>query len=338
MKIEPMFPDQKMPWLISPENPANATLTQLKEWTSNNRHIIDKYLHQAGVIMIRGFAVHSAEDFRVASAAISPDLRNYTGGDSPRSDVLDKVYTSTEYPANLEVLLHNELSYAGWCPQRVFFCCLIPSKTGGETHIADGREIYAKLDPEVRDQFENKGVTYLQHLWDAEGMPGAGKSWQETFETDDKNRAEQYLANSQMEFQWTDLGVRTAATKPAVRIHEVTGEKCWHNQADQWHRNMVSVKDSVSGSEQVDQEQVDQEQADQVHSDTAGTETLGNHVCYGDGEIIDVEDLNHIREVSRNCERAFPWQRGDIMVIDNVLTMHGRKPYTGDRRVLVSMA
>jgi len=35
---------------------------------------------------------------------------------------------------------------------------------------------------------------------------------------------------------------------------------------------------------------------------------------------------------------VFSWQQGDIMVIDNILTMHGRKPFQGDRQVLVAMA
>jgi len=73
---------------------------------------------------------------------VDPALRSYTGGDSPRTGLADKVYTSTEYDADLEVYLHNELSYAGWSPRLVFFGCLLPAAEGGETQIADGRAIY----------------------------------------------------------------------------------------------------------------------------------------------------------------------------------------------------
>jgi alpha-ketoglutarate-dependent taurine dioxygenase len=34
---------------------------------------------------------------------------------------------------------------------------------------------------------------------------------------------------------------------------------------------------------------------------------------------------------------SFPWRRGDLMVVDNRLVGHGRNPYSGDRRVLVTM-
>ena len=67
-------------------------------------------------------------------------------------------------------------------------------------------------------------------------------------------------------------------------------------------------------------------------------ETLGNHVCFGDGLPINTEDLYHVREISRNLEVIFPWQAADILVIDNTLAMHGRKPFSGDRRVVVAMA
>ena len=35
---------------------------------------------------------------------------------------------------------------------------------------------------------------------------------------------------------------------------------------------------------------------------------------------------------------AFPWERGDILMLDNMLVAHGRKPFTGPRKILVGMA
>jgi alpha-ketoglutarate-dependent taurine dioxygenase len=296
-------------------------------WATTNRGSIESELHRAGAMLIRGLGIASPAEFRAVCAAMSPELRNYVGGDSPRTDLDDQVYTSTEYPAHLEVFLHNELSYAGWSPDRIFFCCLVPAESGGETHLADGREIYRRLDASVRERFEQRGVTYLQHLWDADDAPGIGKSWQETFETHDRADVESYLRESDMEFEWTDAGLRTAATHPAVVRHSATGELCWHNQADQWHRGMGGVKVSFGDTDDA-----------RFDSATAGVESLGNHVTYGDGSEIDVADLRHVRAVSRSCEVAFPWQRGDVLAIDNVLVMHGRKPFTGHRRVILAMA
>jgi alpha-ketoglutarate-dependent taurine dioxygenase len=128
----------------------DADRSDPRGWAAANREAIEAHLHRSGAMLIRGLDVTSADEFRAVCVAICPQLRNYAGGDSPRTSVADQVYTSTEYPAHLEVFLHNELSYAGWSPSRLFFCCLVPAAQGGETHLADGREIYAKLDPDVR--------------------------------------------------------------------------------------------------------------------------------------------------------------------------------------------
>lgn len=319
--------DGTLPVLAEIGDVAGRLVEDAVAWATAHRDRIEESVQRCGAVLIRGFAITSATEFRAVCAAIRPDLRNYAGGDSPRTGVADQVYTSTEYPAHLEVYLHNELSYAGWSPDRLFFCCLIPSETGGETHLADGREILGALDPAVRGRFEARGVTYLQHLWDASGVPGIGKSWQETFETGDRAAVERYLDGAGMRFDWTRLGLRTAADHPAILNHPVTGERCWHNQADQWHRGIPGVKVSFgrSGTGGYD-------------AHTAGVETLGNHVTYGDGSEIDVEDLMHVRSVSHTCEAKFSWQAGDVLVIDNVLAMHGRKPFTGPRRVLAAMA
>ena len=34
----------------------------------------------------------------------------------------------------------------------------------------------------------------------------------------------------------------------------------------------------------------------------------------------------------------FQWQKGDIMILDNILTAHSREPYKGERKVAVAMA
>jgi len=325
MLAEPLYKDKSLP--LVPETPDIATATSAIEWAKENAQEIKAHTSKAGVTLVRGFDIKTPEEFRAVCHAIEPNLRSYTGGDSPRTCVTDRVYTSTEYDPSLEVYLHNELSYAGWSPRLVFFGCLLAAEDGGETQIADGRQIYEAIPSDIRERFESRGIAYLQHLWDAEGEPGIGKSWQETFETSDRKKVEAYLKQSNMTWEWTDFGIRTRAQHPAVVPHPVTGEKCWWNQADQWHRDYAGVKTSfgISNDPRFDPA-------------TAGEETLGNHVTFGDGSEIDVTDLKKIRLAAQSVEVLFPWQNGDIMVIDNILAMHGRKPYKGPRRVLVAMA
>ena len=272
------------------------------QWVRDNHEAIHRELERVGAVLIRGFQVYDPEAFRAVCSALGVTLRNYVGGDSPRTGLDEQVYTSTEYPAELEVLLHNELSYGVWSPAQVDFGCLIPADAGGETPIADGREIYRKLDVSIRSRFESKGVAYLQHLWDFEGPIGIGKSWQETFETSDKRWVESHLEQGGIEYEWSRFGLRTRTVRPAVIDHPTTNERCWHNQADQWHRDLDSVKVSIGSNNDP-----------RFDPATSGEASLGNHVTYGDGSEIDVQDLMAIRDVCRQCECTFPWQAGEQM-------------------------
>jgi hypothetical protein len=69
-----------------------------------------------------------------------------------------------------------------------------------------------------------------------------------------------------------------------------------------------------------------------------GEENLPRHVYFGDGSAIPDNVLDTVREVYRQTAISFPWQPGDILMLDNRLVAHGRNPYTGDRKVIVAMA
>ncbi|MEC0822849.1 TauD/TfdA family dioxygenase, partial [Bacillus atrophaeus] len=47
--------------------------------------------------------------------------------------------------------------------------------------------------------------------------------------------------------------------------------------------------------------------------------------------------IQHINHVFNLASLSFPWQKGDIMILDNMLVAHGRKPFYGSRKVVVAM-
>lgn len=321
MQARPSTNDATMPLLIEPQGELGGSPARLASWAANHRRDLDRQLLQAGAVLLRGFGVDSAEAFHGVAAAIRPRLKQYVGGDSPRDSVGDRVYTSTEFPAEMEIGLHNELSYTSAWPECLFFCCLVEAQSGGETHIADGRRVFECMDRAVRQRFSDSGVVYRQHLRNAD-QPGTGKSWQETFGTDVADEVESICKDQGMRFSWTRRGLRTTLHNPGVVSHPVTGEICWFNQADLWHASFDSVKAGELPAP----------------SDESPDELLGCHACYGDESEIPVADLHAVRAAYRESERLFQWQTGDVLMLDNVLAMHGRKPFQGKRRVLVAMA
>ena len=67
-------------------------------------------------------------------------------------------------------------------------------------------------------------------------------------------------------------------------------------------------------------------------------EELPRNAFYGDGSRLETSVLDEIRAVYRAAAVAFPWQRGDILMVDNVLAAHGRMPFEGERKIVVAMS
>jgi alpha-ketoglutarate-dependent taurine dioxygenase len=310
-----------MPFLVEAQADEARRPDALASRVIEQRRDLDERLLQTGALLFRGYGVVTAQAFHHVVASLRPRLLGYVGGDSPRTALGDGIYTSTEFPAHMEIGLHNEMSYTHSWPESVFFCCLIAPQSGGETHIADSRKVFSQMDPEVRERFSKRGVLYRQHLRD-DNEEGPGKSWQETFETTDRDEVERVCSDQGLAFCWTTRGLRTSLSNPGVLKHPRSGEICWFNQADLWHRSFDTVK----------------VQECRTPRDDHGDESIGSHACYADGSEIPTTDLVAVRSTYGKIETRFRWQAGDVLMLDNVLAMHGRKPFDGERRVLVAMA
>jgi alpha-ketoglutarate-dependent taurine dioxygenase len=317
MKSDFLSEARELPLVVKPSSTTEASINGLLQWLVEQRDWMEQQLLQYGAMLLRGFDVETATDFQRCCNAIDQRLLNYAGGDSPREAVTGKIYTSTEYPAELEIPLHNELSYRHTWPRKLFFFCQQPALQGGETNIADSRKILANIDPAVRQCFADKQVAYVQNLHDGWGF---GKSWQQTFETDDPATVEQYCRSNEIEFRWTENGLWTRSVCPGIIDHPQTGETVWFNQADLWH---------VSSRGHDYQQKL---------LKLLGEDALPSNATYGDGSAISNDELAEVRRAYRATEVVYPWQQGDLLVLDNVLAAHGRKAFSGTRRVLVAMA
>jgi hypothetical protein len=47
--------------------------------------------------------------------------------------------------------------------------------------------------------------------------------------------------------------------------------------------------------------------------------------------------LDEIRKIYQQEAAIFPWQEGDVLMLDNMLAAHGRAPFAGSRKVVVGM-
>lgn len=108
-------------------------------------------------LVFRGFGI-TPETLDTALDRLLPNRLAYVHGNSPRTKVGGNVYTSTEYPQEFTISMHNEMSYAHAWPSRLAFFCQIQPGSGGATPVLDAERWLAVLDPEVRDAFAAWGA------------------------------------------------------------------------------------------------------------------------------------------------------------------------------------
>jgi alpha-ketoglutarate-dependent taurine dioxygenase len=277
---------------------------------------LDEQLIREKALVFRGFGVAEAELERVLDVLL-PDRLAYRHGTSPRTKVGGNVYTSTEYARHLSIPMHNELSYSHRWPSRLVFSCVVTPGSGGATPLVDGTLWLDRMDDEIRQAFAG-GVRYTQNLHDGIGL---GRSWQQTFETDDRAAVEEFLDEGGFEWKWTADGLRmVSAVRPSTIRHPVTGDEVWFNQAEHFHPAALGDETARELAQLLPPEELPQS------------------VTFADGSPIPDEHIRRIVELGLDLAVDVDWRQGDLMIIDNVAVGHGRRPFTGDRRVLVAMA
>jgi alpha-ketoglutarate-dependent taurine dioxygenase len=288
----------------------------LGAWAASEKESLKKQLAQHGAILFRNFQLREAESFEQFIKVVSGDLLEYHERSSPRHQVVGNVYTSTDYPAAQSIFMHNENSYQHAWPMKIFFFCRTPAQQGGETPIADVRRVLQRIDPKIQSRFLEKGVMYVRNYDE-----GLGLSWQTVFQSDDREVVNEYCRRVGVEVEWRDENrLRTRQVRQAIAHHPLTGEAVWFNHAAFFH---VTTLDPVIR---------------EVLMETFDEEDLPNNTYYGDGSPIEPSVLDEIREAYTQERTVFTWQEGDVLMLDNMLTAHGRNPYAGPRKILVGMS
>ncbi|GEK07756.1 non-ribosomal peptide synthetase [Pseudoalteromonas peptidolytica] len=299
------------PMSISASQPG----VNLRNWINSNKAIVDSYYSRYGAILFRNFNVGSVENFSSIANLLISDLVEDNGEHNP-VDGHATVQTPVQYSSEHHLLWHNENTFNSTWPSRIMFGCQVAALEGGETPLVDTNAVYQALPVEVVEKFKQHGVMYVRNYSRTDDV---GLGWESVFCTTDKAIVERKCKEQNIRFEWLEKDkLRTYAVRPAFVTDQEN--KCyWVAQIQHWHFSCLddNTRQSIA---------------------TVYSESEYPRNCYfGNGDKIEDGFVSDLLALYKKLESSFAWQDGDALLVDNVMMAHGRNPYKGDRKLLVSM-
>jgi hypothetical protein len=137
-----------------------------------------------------------------------------------------------------------------------------------------------------------------------------GRSWQSTLRAETREAAERRLSDLGYDWEWLQDGCLRATTPVLGAVRELAaGRKAFFNQLIAAYRGWSDSRNDPS-----------------------------NAIRFGDGTPLDREAVGVAIELADELSFDLPWQQGDVVLVDNFVTMHGRRTFSGTRKVLASLA
>jgi alpha-ketoglutarate-dependent taurine dioxygenase len=283
-------------------------------WVSRHRDALRDSVTLHGSVLIRGLGIRDIAEAAAVFAEFGSVMTEREAF-APRRAYADGVYSSSNWPANYPMCMHHELSYALEFPGLLLFACLVAPEDGGATPVAESQALLRSLPAELVEPFERDGWLLVRNY-----NEDIGASLVEAFGTEDRAAVERYCHANAIRFDWQpDGGLRTRQRRSAIVNHPLTGERCWFNQIA--FLNKWTIDPEVR----------------EYLVDCYGEDGLPFNTRFGNGEPIGEDVVRLINDAYETVVVSEPWQAGDLMLVDNVRTAHGREPFDGAREIVVGM-
>lgn len=294
---------------------ATPDLSLVEQWVRESRAELDQQAREFGTVLFRGFPLETDQDLDAFIRAF--DYPNFPYEESLSNAVrvnrTERVFTANEAPPDVTICLHHEMAQTPVYPGRLFFFCEQPAETGGATPLCRSDILFDRLESEFPDfmaDCESKGLLYTS-IMPAENDPtsGMGRSWQSTFRAESREEAEERLKGLGYSWEWLPDGCLRCTTPVLQAVMEVEpGRKTFFNQLiAAFHGWKDSRNDPTKA------------------------------IAFGDGSPLNPETMDAVARIAEGLTFDVPWQKGDVALVDNRIVMHGRRTFSGTRKVLASL-
>lgn len=326
------------------EAPERVDKDKLTQWIQEHKTEIDADLLKYGAILFRGVDIQDAQAFEDVAISVDKDLKNDYLGTSPRNSRSKFVFSASELPAHYPIMQHCEMSFLAKPPRKLFFYCHVEPQDGGETPLCDFRKVIAQMDPEIRKEFQEKGIRTVRN-YDGPNQKSPFKifqlkKWNEIFHTTDHSQVEEKCKEYGIKPEWIGKNkLRLINEQPATKTHPKTGEEVWFNHLTIFHAEAAAIEyRKILEYRRKFRNWLVSKALNAftfIKKVVAKSENFSMHTTFLDGSEIPKKYVQHIEDLVWKNLSIFQWKQGDVLAIDNFSTSHGRLPYSGPRDVLV---
>jgi hypothetical protein len=293
-----------------------ATHAAATDWIREHRDELLAKAEQHGAILFRGLPLNTPEDCDAFVAAFG--LTNFpyieSLSNAVRVNYTERIFSANEAPPEVTIYFHHEMAQTPIYPAKLFFFCQQAAEEGGETPLCRSDLLFERLAercPQFAKDCVEKGLRY-SNVMPAENDPnsGMGRSWKSTLRAKTRDEAEARLREISYDWQWLPDGCLRATTPVLPAVRDLgDGRKSFFNQLIAAFQGWKDERNDPSKA-----------------------------IRFGDGSPLDKGAVNTATELAYEMAFDMPWQRGDAVIVDNFVTMHGRRTFRGKRKVLASLA
>ena len=332
LRHHPSLPDSHLPWmperLLGPttkhfpavfvlDSSTNSSSSGVREAGAALRALIDDKLPQFGAMIVRQLPIENEQAFSALMAATGLNLVDYIGGVTSRPVVAPKVTpTSTEGP-QVAMEPHVDNPYWPRPPSHLFLWAKTPPSRGGKSIITDARAVLRQLQverPDIVAGLRTRRVRYSH--WYPDRARGGITSWEESLACKTRAGAEQKLRDGGFSWEWVEGGLKKWEVAEPIRQHPITGEETWANMITAMH---CSVFDNHPDYRSLQRPLAERDKPCRLRGDMPYDTSFGN-----DGEAFPVDWLHAMRSAQWGNSVTFDYMPGDVLIVDNYSTMHGR--------------
>ena len=275
---------------------------------------IEPLLRSVGHVRLRGSSFKNSTELDEKYGYLIQNKTQYLGGSSYRDSLSNNVLNTGYEPPYMDLEQHYEMSYTDQWPQLFMLGCIENTvKSGGMTTISNNKRVTENLPTDLYNKYMDLGIKYIRNEVDKydsnipSDMRSQYQTWQKSFMTESKEAVENVCGNNGYKHVWTnDNRLYYEYNRPFFVYHPIYKDE------------MVLFASFVSG--------VNWYEKRGIFADIPG-EKRPFHCQWGNGTEFTESEKQTMDDLYNEFLMGDKWESGDILLLDNHFTTHGRSRY-----------